>query len=208
MTKEQQIENALKANYGVDKVHWLEDGIVGDDTDGHIDDTIRFVNNDTVIAAVEKDRTDANHTPLKENFDLLKKIRLNNGGALNIVELPMPAPVYSEGVRLPASYANFYISNDKVIVPIYEDVNDDVALKVIQSCFTSREIVGINSREIIWGLGSWVIITYIFKYPLEATIRDIGLVILVSWFLVRFIRLAEENLIRDNRDKDHSVEMK
>lgn len=150
-----QIEEILRQYYGVEKIHWLRDGIVGDDTDGHIDDTVRFVNPETVVAAVEPNKSDANHHPLQENLELLKGLKLNNGSNLNIVELPMPSPVFSEGIRLPASYANFYICNDQVIVPIYNCKNDDRALKIIAECFPDRTVLGLDSTEIIWGLGSF-----------------------------------------------------
>ena len=150
-----EIEKYLCDYYGVEQILWVEDGIVGDDTDGHIDDTTRFVNKDTVLTVVEPDVTDANHSILDENLKLLKKMRLPDGQALNIMELPMPDPVIDQGLRLPASYANFYIANEKVIVPTYRCNKDDLALRIIESCFPDRRIIGIDSTEIIWGLGSF-----------------------------------------------------
>ncbi|MBK6977714.1 MAG: agmatine deiminase family protein [Cytophagaceae bacterium] len=150
-----QIEEYLINYYGADQILWIEDGIVGDDTDGHIDDTVRFVNTNTVITMVEPKTGDDNHHLLKENLELLKKMRLQNGEKLNIVEIEMPEPVYDSGLRLPASYANFYISNQNVIVPTFRSKNDDKALKIIESCFPDRKITGIDSTEIIWGLGSF-----------------------------------------------------
>jgi agmatine deiminase len=150
-----QIEAYLQNYYGVSNVLWVNDGIVGDDTDGHIDDTVRFVNKDTVITMVEVDSTDENHEILKENLKLLKKMRLENGKQLNIIEIEMPRPVFDKGERLPASYANFYISNSHVIVPVYNCNKDDVALDILASQFKDRKIIGIDSTDIIWGLGSF-----------------------------------------------------
>ena len=114
-----EIENYLREYYGVEQILWVEDGIIGDDTDGHIDDTIRFVNENTVLAVVEDNSDDENYEILRRNLEQLKKMKLLNGEPLNIVELPMPAPVIWDGQRLPASYANFYIANKSVIVPTY-----------------------------------------------------------------------------------------
>ncbi len=150
-----QIEQYLHNYYGVDQVLWVTDGIVGDDTDGHIDDTTRFVNEDTVLTVVEHDKTDDNYHPLKQNLEDLSKMTLLNGKQLNIKELPMPKPVYDSGIRLPASYANFLITNGAVIVPTYSCDKDDIALDIIQGCFPDRKIIGIDATEIIWGLGSF-----------------------------------------------------
>jgi agmatine deiminase len=152
---QQQIEEYLKNYYGVAQVLWVNEGIIGDDTDGHIDDTVRFVNEDTVIAVVEENKDDENYTLLQENLELLKTMRLLNGKALNIVELPMPEPIFYQDQRLPASYANFYIANKSVIVPIFGGANDQRALAIIQQCFPTRKVVGIDSTDIIWGLGSF-----------------------------------------------------
>ncbi len=150
-----QIEGYLQDFYGVDQILWVDEGIVGDDTDGHIDDTIRFVNEDTVLSVVETDKQDENYELLQGNLRQLQQMRLLNGKQLNVVELPMPDAVAYEDQRLPASYANFYISNKHVIVPVFNCKNDDKALQVIASCFKDREVVGIDSTEIIWGLGSF-----------------------------------------------------
>jgi agmatine deiminase len=150
-----QIERYLGNYYGVSNVLWVNDGIVGDDTDGHIDDTVRFVNTDTIITMVESNTSDANHEILKENLKLLKKMRLENEKQLNIVEIEMPNAVYDKGERLPASYANFYICNNYVIVPIYKCSKDDTALDILASQFKDRKVVGIDSTDIIWGLGSF-----------------------------------------------------
>ena len=150
-----QIEKYLMDFYGVEQILWVNDGIVGDDTDGHIDDTVRFVNEDTVVAVVEQNKSDENYAILQENLHELKQMRLLNSKQLNIIELPMPAPVVSEGQRLPASYANFYISNAAVIVPTFRCTNDQTAIDILSKCFPDRKVVGIDSTEIVWGLGSF-----------------------------------------------------
>lgn len=150
-----QIEDFLRNYYGVQQVLWLGDGIVGDDTDGHIDDITRFVNEDTVVTVVEENKDDENYHILQENLEALKTMRLLNGKPLNIIELPMPDPVIYNDQRLPASYANFYIANSAVIVPTYRCNNDARALSILQSCFPDRKVVGIDSTDIIWGLGSF-----------------------------------------------------
>jgi agmatine deiminase len=150
-----QIEEYLVEYYGVEQVLWIDEGIVGDDTDGHIDDTVRFVNEDTVIAVIEENKQDENYDILQDNLKQLKKLRLLNAKQLNIAEIPMPDPVIYEDQRLPASYANFYIANDRVIVPVFGGPKDEQALKIIQDCFPDRQVVGINSTDIIWGLGSF-----------------------------------------------------
>ena len=150
-----QIERYLQDFYGVNHILWVGDGIVGDDTDGHIDDITRFVNEDTVVTVVEENKSDENHHLLQENLDRLKKMRLEDGKQMNVVELPMPSPVIYDDQRLPASYANFYIANESVIVPTFRDKNDQKALDILTDCFPNRRIVGIDSTDIIWGLGSF-----------------------------------------------------
>jgi agmatine deiminase len=150
-----QIEKYLCDYYGVTNVLWLGDGIVGDDTDGHVDDITRFVNEDTVVTVVEENRNDENYEPLQENLKLLHQMRLENGKQLNVIELPMPAAVLYEDQRLPASYANFYIGNAAVVVPTYRDPNDEKALQILQQCFPDRTVIGLDSTDIIWGLGSF-----------------------------------------------------
>ena len=150
-----QIEQYLCDYYGVEQVLWVTEGIVGDDTDGHIDDTTRFINADTVLTVVENDETDDNYLPLKQNLEDLRAMRLLNGKALTIIELPMPNAVYDSGIRLPASYANFLITNSSIIVPTYRCDKDAIALDIIQTCFPEHKIVGIDATEIIWGLGSF-----------------------------------------------------
>jgi agmatine deiminase len=152
---QQQIERYLIDYYGVDHILWLGDGIIGDDTDGHIDDLTRFVNEDTVVTIIEDNKSDENYEILQDNLKELKTLRLKNGKQLNIVELRMPAPIIYEDQRLPASYANFYIANKYVVVPTFRDKNDDRALEILQKCFTDRKVIGIDSVDIIWGLGSF-----------------------------------------------------
>jgi agmatine deiminase len=151
----EQIETYLRHYYGVEQILWVSEGIVGDDTDGHIDDTVRFVNEDTVLTVIEENKHDDNYALLQTNLKELEQMRLPNGKQLNIIALPMPSAVVYEGQRLPASYANFYISNAAVIVPTYRCKNDDKALQIIQDCFPSRKVTGIDSTDIIWGLGSF-----------------------------------------------------
>jgi agmatine deiminase len=153
--KKEDIEKYLYEYYGATQVLWVEEGIVGDDTDGHIDDTVRFVNADTVLSVVEENKNDENYEVLRNNLSQLSKMRLTGGKQLNIAELPMPKPVIYENQRLPASYANFYIANGSVIVPVFQCANDDKALQVIQRCFPDRNVIGIDSTDIIWGLGSF-----------------------------------------------------
>ncbi len=152
---QEQVEQYLKDYYGQQQVLWVSDGIVGDDTDGHIDDTVRFVNHNTVLTVVEDNPEDENYELLQTNLAELKAMRLFNGEALNIIELPMPDAVIHEDTRLPASYANFYISNAHVIVPTYCCDKDKIALEIIAKCFPDRKTVGIDSTDIIWGLGSF-----------------------------------------------------
>lgn len=152
---QEKIEWYLQQYYGVQQVLWVDEGIVGDDTDGHIDDTVRFVNEDTVLTVIEENRQDENYELLQTNLKQLQQMRLLNGKQLNIVELPMPDELVYDDQRLPCSYANFYIANKYVIVPTFRSAKDDKALRIIQECFPDREIIGIDSTEIIWGLGSF-----------------------------------------------------
>lgn len=152
---QKQIETYLRDYYGVDNIIWLENGIVGDDTDGHVDDLSRFVAEDTIVTVVEDDRWDENYEPLQHNLKLLKQCRLANGKQPTIVELPMPDVVFYDSQRLPASYANFYIANEKVIFPTYRCLSDDAAAYILEALFPEREIIGIDSTDIVWGLGSF-----------------------------------------------------
>ena len=150
-----QIEQYLCNFYGAEQILWVSEGIVGDDTDGHIDDTVRFVNEDTVVTVVEENKNDENYELLQQNLKELKAMRLINGKQLNIIELPMPDEIVYEEQRLPASYANFYIANAAVIVPTYRCAKDDKALQILTDCFPDRKVIGIDSTDVIWGLGSW-----------------------------------------------------
>ena len=139
---------------GVTNVLWLKNGIAGDDTHGHVDDLTRFVNPTTVVTIVEEDSHDSNYAPLQENLALLKTMKDQDGVPLRVETLPMPAPVYFEDFRLPASYANFYIANKLVLVPTFNDSNDRVALNTLARLFPDREVVGIPCRDLVLGLGT------------------------------------------------------
>jgi agmatine deiminase len=152
-TREDYAE-VFKNYFGVTNVLWLKNGIAGDDTHGHVDDLARFVDPTTVVAVVESNPNDANYAPLQENLALLKSMKDQNGRALRVETLPMPAPVYFDGQRLPASYANFYIANKTVIVPTFNDSNDRVALSTLAKLFPDCEVVGIACRDLVLGLGT------------------------------------------------------
>lgn len=148
------VEKALRESLGAVNVIWLNKGIAGDDTHGHVDDICRFVNKKTVVACVEDNQRDANHAPLMENIERLNGARLEDGSRIDVVKLPMPAPLYCDGMRLPASYANFYISNAFVIVPTFNDENDRTALGMLSELFPGRKVVGIHAVDLVWGLGT------------------------------------------------------
>lgn len=156
----ESIEANLRRYLGVEKVLWLGDGIVGDDTDGHVDDMARFVNETTVVIAVEEDPEDENYEPLQENYRRLQSFTDCSGRPLDVVKLPMPDPVFYDGERLPASYANFYIANTAVLVPTYRCPKDEEALAVLRGCFPGREVVGIDCSDLIWGLGAIHCVTH------------------------------------------------
>lgn len=147
-------EEIFREYLGITNTIWLGDGIVGDDTHGHIDDLCRFVNADTVVTVVESDKKDANYVPLQDNLARLRAAKLEDGRPLNIVELPMPRPVVFDGLQIPASYANFLIINGAVLVPTFNDANDRHALNILASCFPDREIIPINAIDLIWGFGT------------------------------------------------------
>jgi agmatine deiminase len=149
-----QIEQFLKNSLGVEQVIWLGAGIVGDDTDGHIDDIARFVNPTTVACIVEANSRDENYAFLQDNYERLQSARDQHGNKLQIVTLPCPAPVYNEGARLPASYANFYIANEIVLVPTFDDGNDPIALGILQELFAERKVIGLRCNEVVVGLGA------------------------------------------------------
>lgn len=147
-------EAVLKEYLGITNVIWLGDGIEGDDTHGHIDDLCRFVNEDTIITIVESNLKDNNYKPLQDNLKRLQNAKLENGKSPKIITLPMPKRIDFDGVRLPASYANFLILNKCVLVPIFNDSNDRIALNIIADCFPDREIIGMCSIDLIWGFGT------------------------------------------------------
>jgi len=149
-----EIEAILEEHLNVNHFLWLSDGITGDDTDGHIDDITRFVNRTTVVTALEQNSTDENYGPLKENRDRLRSMTIEDETPLAVIELPMPRAVYHENERLPASYANFLITNDKVLVPTYQCEADGLALEILANVFPTRKVVGINCTDLVWGLGA------------------------------------------------------
>ncbi len=149
-----EIEAVLRDQLGVTNVVWLGKGIAGDDTHGHVDDLCRFVGPRTVVLCREKDPRDANYRPLEENRERLKGERLEDGSRIEVVDLPMPAPLYFDGQRLPASYANFYIANAAVLVPTFNDRMDRVALGILSELITDRPVVGIHAVDLVWGLGT------------------------------------------------------
>ncbi|MFQ3578110.1 MAG: agmatine deiminase family protein [Verrucomicrobiia bacterium] len=154
-----QIEHKLCDFLGVRKVLWLGEGIEGDDTDGHVDDLTRFVDPTTVVTVVEDDPFDANHKPLAENFTRLQSCFTAEGHPLRVIPLPMPRRIEREGMRLPASYANFYIANSVVLLPVFQDANDSVAIERLEAVFPDRRVVPIDCTELIWGLGAFHCLT-------------------------------------------------
>jgi agmatine deiminase len=154
-----EIEKALVEQLGIRQVHWLGDGIVGDDTDGHVDDLTRFVSEDTVITVVEADPQDENYQALGENRERLDRLRLSDGRPLRVVELQMPRPVEFNGDRLPASYANFYIGNRVVVMPIFNDPADEPNRAKLAALFPGREVVGIDCTDLVLGLGTFHCLT-------------------------------------------------
>lgn len=149
-----EIEEYLKLYLGVEKILWLKDGIVGDDTDGHIDDIARFVNPDTIVTVIEEDTQDENYKILQENLKLLKSFTNLNGKQFNIITLPMPEPQFYKNDRLPASYANFYITNNSVLVPLFRCKKDEIAINLLKKVFKDKNVIGIDCSDIIIGLGS------------------------------------------------------
>ena len=144
----------FKKYFGISNVIWLGKGIAGDDTHGHVDDLCRFVNDDTVVLVQESNSSDENYNLLNENRERLQNISLPNGSKLNVVPLPMPSPQVFKGQRLPASYANFYISNYTVLVPTFNDPNDRIALEILSELFPNKKVIGIHSVDLVWGLGT------------------------------------------------------
>lgn len=152
--KKADYEKVFAETLGIKNVVWLNTGIVGDDTHGHVDDLTRFVSPDTVVTVVESNPKDPNYEPLRENVRRLRAATDQDGKTLGIIELPMPGAVHFNGARLPASYANFYIANGIVLVPVFNDANDRVALDILADLFPDREIVGIYCGDLVWGFGT------------------------------------------------------
>ncbi|QDO94974.1 agmatine deiminase family protein [Formosa sediminum] len=147
-------ESIFKEFLGITNVIWLGDGIVGDDTHGHIDDLCRFVNAETIITVLEDNPEDSNYAALQDNLKRLKASKLETGKSPNIVTLPMPKPLFFDGIQIPASYANFLILNNMVLVPTFNDSKDQVALHIIAECFPDREVIGMSAIDLIWGFGT------------------------------------------------------
>jgi agmatine deiminase len=150
----EDLECVFHEYLGIDQVLWMNRGVAGDDTHGHVDDITRFVGPMTIVTVTETNPADENHLPLAENLERLHHARNPEGHPYHIVELPMPAPVVFQGQRLPASYANFYIANGLVLVPTFNDANDRKALNVIADVFPDRQVVGIHCGDLVWGLGT------------------------------------------------------
>ena len=150
----QEIEQYLKNSLGVSQVIWLGEGIVGDDTDGHIDDIARFVNPTTVVCIVEANSKDENYRLLQENYERLQRAKDPFGRRLELVRLPCPSSIYFDNTRLPASYANFYIANEVVLAPVFDDVNDKEAIGILQELFPERKVIGLRCNEVVAGLGA------------------------------------------------------
>ena len=164
--RREEIEQRLRDFLGVREILWLGAGIAGDDTDGHIDDLARFVSERTVVTVVEENRDDENYAPLQENLARLREIKIAGRNSdsrreqgIDIITLPMPKKIVREGLRLPASYANFYIANTCVLVPTFADPADEAALSILRECFPQRRVIGIDCRELIWGLGTFHCLT-------------------------------------------------
>jgi agmatine deiminase len=149
-----EIDRLLADAFGINEILWLGDGIVGDDTDGHVDDLTRFVSERTVVTVVEPMRDDANHAPLADNLARLRDLILHDGSKLEVVELPMPAAVVHDGQRLPASYANFYIANEIVLMPAFAQATDDQARSILADCCSGRRVIPIDARALVAGLGA------------------------------------------------------
>ena len=147
-------EAVFSEYFGTTNVLWLNGGIEGDDTNGHVDDICRFTGPSTVVLCLENSVEDPNYRPLRENLEILQDLELEDGGKIEIVPLPMPSPLFFDGERLPATYANFYVSNEKVLVPVYNDPKDCEALGVLSELFPKRYVVGIDCIDLVWGFGA------------------------------------------------------
>jgi agmatine deiminase len=163
------LEEVLAAYLGARKVLWLGRGIAGDDTHGHVDDLARFVDETTVVIAHESNPADVNHEPLRDNRERLERMTTADGQALRVIPLPMPAPLFFDGTRLPASYANFYIGNAVVLVPTFNDPADRRALEILAELFPTRTVVGIHAVDLVWGFGTLHCMTQQEPAPAPAT---------------------------------------
>jgi agmatine deiminase len=158
----EQIEQRLRDFLGVREILWLGDGIAGDDTDGHIDDLARFVSERKIVTIIEENRRDENYQPLQQNLERLRQMKIGasrTATKIEIATLPMPKKIIREDLRLPASYANFYIANTCVLVPTFADPADEPAVATLQQLFPNRRVIGIDCRELIWGLGTFHCLT-------------------------------------------------
>ena len=149
-----KLENALKDYLNVSNFIWLNRGIDGDDTHGHVDDITRFVSQNTIMTAIENNKKDKNYKRLKENLKILKKSKIENGKKLKIIKIPMPKPIYIDNIKVPASYLNFYIANKIVLLPVFNDKNDKKVFLIFKKFFKSRKIIPIDCSELIWGFGA------------------------------------------------------
>lgn len=152
---ETEIEQYLQGYYGIEQVIWLDEGLTGSDTDSHIDEITRFVNPYTVVSTVAQRKSDPHYEILKRNVQTLSQTKLANGQSLQVIELPLPSPLQIDGQVMPASYANFYITNRHVLMPTFGSKEDEQAQEILQHCFPKRQVLGLDSREVIWGLGSF-----------------------------------------------------
>ena len=144
----------MKDYLNVSNFIWLNKGIDGDDTHGHVDDITRFVSQNTIMTAIENNRKDKNYKRLKENLKILKKSKIENGKKLKIIKIPMPKPIYIHNIKVPASYLNFYIANKIVLLPVFNDKNDKKVFLIFKKFFKSRTIIPIDCSELIWGFGA------------------------------------------------------
>jgi agmatine deiminase len=165
-----EIEQRLRDYLGVTHILWLGDGIEGDDTDGHVDDLTRFVDAETVVTVIEEDPADPNYAPLRDNLERLHTMKDQDGQPLRVVTLPMPRPMHQDGQRLPASYANFYIGNEVVLLPTYDPERDEIARGTLQDLFPTRRVVPIDCTDLVWGLGAFHCVTQ--QWPLVTATND------------------------------------
>ena len=154
-----EIEDRLRRFLGVRQIVWLREGIAGDDTDGHIDDIARFVSPRTMVAAMPSDPSSADYEVLHDCVERLRTTQLEGGDAIQVLELPMPSPLTLKNERMPASYANYYVGNRTVVVPTFDDPNDELAISTLRRSFPTRDVVGIDCRRLIWGLGAFHCLT-------------------------------------------------